>query len=541
MSGNLLPAEYVLSQMSRMVANDGGISAGAVISILECVSKFIRFMITQANTRCMEQKRTTITGEDVLIAMNNHGFYRYIGPLFLYLNHFGRTFWSIGRRTKDTCTGHRLDPPTDTKLKDCIVLAQGYSIQFGRKVGSDRENPVYTTPAAMRIAERYAAILERMPEEVTQTGDRDEPWDWWMEALEVPQGTRPKKDYVVGFPNARATDLLHTLATWYRDSTRNEVGSSSSAPRQREAIPGNVYLAIVSNVLTKIRANPNRFARQFFDAEIATFARTALEASDPSSDPSQRLQWNNLIVQKTEARVAEENNRRAMEVDMDYTSEDETSDDEDFDDDDLISPYIYIMCAYGLSSSIRKIEEDTKIEADVMKSIMDMCENISGKTIWYAKSSIIFSLNISPSNKVDVCEQLGVKEVHNRGVTTMENEALSKPGKVTLLKMAAWVVLNFWMRNLLPAEYVLSQMSRMVANDRGISAGAVISIQECVSKFIRFMTTQANTRCMEEKRTTITGEDVLIAMNNHGFYRYIGPLYLYLNHFRAYGGDEHPG
>ncbi|XP_074362719.1 transcriptional activator hap3-like [Apium graveolens] len=94
--------------------------------------------------------------------------------------------------------------------------------------------------------------------------------------------------------------------------------------------------------------------------------------------------------------------------------------------------------------------------------------------------------------------------------------------------------------NLLPAEYVLSQMSRMVANDRGISAGAVISIQECVSKFIRFMTTQANTRCMEEKRTTITGEDVLIAMNNHGFYRYIGPLFLYLNHFRAYGGDEHP-
>ncbi|XP_074362718.1 nuclear transcription factor Y subunit B-4-like [Apium graveolens] len=94
--------------------------------------------------------------------------------------------------------------------------------------------------------------------------------------------------------------------------------------------------------------------------------------------------------------------------------------------------------------------------------------------------------------------------------------------------------------NLLPAEYVLSQMSRMVANDRGISAGAVISIQECVSKFIRFMTTQANTRCMEEKRTTITGEDVLIAMNNHGFYRYIGPLFLYLNHFRAYAGDEHP-
>ncbi|KAL8117932.1 hypothetical protein AgCh_015719 [Apium graveolens] len=195
--------------------------------------------------------------------------------------------------------------------------------------------------------ERYAAILERMPVEITQSGDRDEPWDWLMEALEVPRGTRPKKNYMVRFPNARATDLLPTLATRYREFTPNEAGSSSSAPRQRETIPDNIYLAIVRNVLTEIRANPNRVARQLSDAEIVTFARTALEASDPSSDPSQRLQWNNLIggeivhivgsliediIQKTEAHVADENNRRAMEVDKDYTSEDETSDDEDFDD-----------------------------------------------------------------------------------------------------------------------------------------------------------------------------------------------------------------
>ena len=157
-----------------------------------------------------------------------------------------------------------------------------------------------------------------MPVEVTQTGERDEPWDWWMEELEVPEGTKPKKKYVVGFPNARATDLLPTLATRYRDSTRNEAGSSSSAPRQREAIPDNVYLSIVRNVLTEVRANPDRFARQLSDEEIATFARTTLEASDPSANPSQRLQWNSLIggeivhiigtliediVQKTEARV----------------------------------------------------------------------------------------------------------------------------------------------------------------------------------------------------------------------------------------------
>lgn len=90
------------------------------------------------------------------------------------------------------------------------------------------------------------------------------------------------------------------------------------------------------------------------------------------------------------------------------------------------------------------------------------------------------------------------------------------------------------------AANVIRQMRRMVPNHGEISPDAIISIQECVSEFIRFMTSEANTRCREEMRTTITGEDVLIALNNHGFYRYIGPLFIYLNRFRQYGSDEHP-
>ena len=157
-----------------------------------------------------------------------------------------------------------------------------------------------------------------MPVEITQTGERDEPWDWWMEAMGVPEGEKPKKNYVVGFPTLRASDRISTLATRYRDSTRGEAGSSLSAPRQREVLPDNVYILIVRNVLTEICANPDRFARQLSDEEIANFAHTALEASDPSVDPTQRLQWNSLIggeivhiigtliddvLQKTEARV----------------------------------------------------------------------------------------------------------------------------------------------------------------------------------------------------------------------------------------------
>ena len=101
-----------------------------------------------------------------------------------------------------------------------------------------------------------------MPVEITQTGERDEPWDWWMEAMEVPQGERPKKNYVVGFPNARASDLIPTLAIRYRDSTRGSAGSSSSAPRQNNVVLDAIFLPIVRNVLTEIRANPQQFSRR---------------------------------------------------------------------------------------------------------------------------------------------------------------------------------------------------------------------------------------------------------------------------------------
>ena len=133
-----------------------------------------------------------------------------------------------------------------------------------------------------------------MPVLVTQTGERDEPLEWWLSATGVAEGQKPKKDYLVGFPEARASQLIPTLASRYRDSTRGEAGGSSGR-RQEAIIPDNVYLSVVRNVLDEVRANPLQFQRQMTDEEIATFARTALEASDPVADPATRVQWNTLI------------------------------------------------------------------------------------------------------------------------------------------------------------------------------------------------------------------------------------------------------
>lgn len=57
-------------------------------------------------------------------------------------------------------------------------------------------------------------------------------------------------------------------------------------------------------------------------------------------------------------------------------------------------------------------------------------------------------------------------------------------------------------------------------------------IQECVSEFISFITSEASERCQNEKRKTINGEDILYAMVTLGFDNYVEPLTLYLHKYR---------
>merc|ERR1719330_2192061 len=57
-------------------------------------------------------------------------------------------------------------------------------------------------------------------------------------------------------------------------------------------------------------------------------------------------------------------------------------------------------------------------------------------------------------------------------------------------------------------------------------------VQECVSEFISFITSEASERCQAEKRKTINGEDILFAMSTLGFDNYVEPLKLYLQKYR---------
>jgi len=45
--------------------------------------------------------------------------------------------------------------------------------------------------------------------------------------------------------------------------------------------------------------------------------------------------------------------------------------------------------------------------------------------------------------------------------------------------------------------------------------------QECVSEFISFITSEASDKCLQEKRKTINGDDLLWAMSTLGFDKYV--------------------
>ncbi|KAL7413121.1 histone-fold-containing protein [Mrakia frigida] len=57
-------------------------------------------------------------------------------------------------------------------------------------------------------------------------------------------------------------------------------------------------------------------------------------------------------------------------------------------------------------------------------------------------------------------------------------------------------------------------------------------LQECVSEFISFITSEASERCKIEKRKTMNGEDILEAMSALGFDNYVEALKVYLAKYR---------
>lgn len=97
----------------------------------------------------------------------------------------------------------------------------------------------------------------------------------------------------------------------------------------------------------------------------------------------------------------------------------------------------------------------------------------------------------------------------------------------------------------LPIANIAKIMKKAIPNSSQgkIAKDSRECVQECVSEFISFITSEASERCANEKRKTMNGEDILWAMQNLGFDNYIEPLKVFLQKYREssrqnLSGDE---
>ncbi|EED78500.1 predicted protein [Postia placenta Mad-698-R] len=95
----------------------------------------------------------------------------------------------------------------------------------------------------------------------------------------------------------------------------------------------------------------------------------------------------------------------------------------------------------------------------------------------------------------------------------------------------------------LPIANVSRIMKAAVPGTAKISKEAKECVQECVSEFISFITSEAAEKCQMEKRKTIGGEDILYGMVTLGFENYAETLKIHLAKLRQHqtsAGNDKP-
>ncbi len=90
----------------------------------------------------------------------------------------------------------------------------------------------------------------------------------------------------------------------------------------------------------------------------------------------------------------------------------------------------------------------------------------------------------------------------------------------------------------LPIANISRIMKKALPGNAKIAKDAKETVQECVSEFISFITSEASDKCQREKRKTINGDDLLFAMSTLGFEDYVEPLKVYLHKYREADGEK---
>lgn len=90
---------------------------------------------------------------------------------------------------------------------------------------------------------------------------------------------------------------------------------------------------------------------------------------------------------------------------------------------------------------------------------------------------------------------------------------------------------------LLPLSNISRLMKSSVPLDAKISNASKALVQNCVSEFISFLTSDANEQVVADKRRTLNGVDLICAVKRLGFEGYYEALQIYLAKYRTVANE----
>ena len=92
----------------------------------------------------------------------------------------------------------------------------------------------------------------------------------------------------------------------------------------------------------------------------------------------------------------------------------------------------------------------------------------------------------------------------------------------------------------LPVHNVGRIMKDTLPQNAKISKDSKDAMNECVSEFISFLTSEASDRCRQQDRKTMTADDLLWAMSMMGFEQYVDPMKVYINKYKISNSRQQP-
>jgi histone H3/H4 len=127
--------------MKRRVPEPNKISKEAKEGAQEACSEFVHFLVSEAVERCQTEKRKTIGGDDILLAMNALGFDSYLMPLKHYLERYAmnvcRVVYPVRHRYRQAMRGTDAKDPTGGAVHDDEDDEQTFSASGGQAVVMD--------------------------------------------------------------------------------------------------------------------------------------------------------------------------------------------------------------------------------------------------------------------------------------------------------------------------------------------------------------------------------------------------------------------